>query len=82
MMVQTSSAWPKITGIIRVLLLQLAPAIPGVQWTTTAAQRGSADATGILQDTPATSVPWASMDTPAAHVSNTFLLSATPGRRV
>lgn len=79
MMFQTSSAWPQITGIIRVLLLQLAPVIPGVQWTTTAAQRGSADATGILLDTPATSVPWASMDTPVAHVSNTLVLS---GRRV
>lgn len=76
-MVQSSSAWPQITGIITVLLLQLAPAIPGAQWTTTAARRGSAGATGILRDTPATSVPWASTDTPAAHVSNAFLLSAT-----
>lgn len=75
MMVQTGSAWPQITGIIRILLLQLAPAIPGVQWTTTAARRGSANATGILRDPPAASVPWASMDTPAAHVSSTLLLS-------
>lgn len=72
---QASNAWPQITGIIRVLLLQLAPATPGVQWTTIAARRGSADATGILQDTLAASVPWASTDTPAAPVSNTLLLS-------
>lgn len=70
-MIQTISGWITLfPRLLRVLLLQLVPAIPGVRWTTTAAQLASADAMRILQDTPATSVPWASTGTPAAHVSN------------
>lgn len=56
--------------LLRVLLFQPAPVIPEVRWTTTAAQLASANATQILQGTPATSAPWASTATPAAHVSS------------